>query len=132
MAKKEIANEDWTSERTAQGGWSPADHSAITWNETLAQKLKANDKKAIVDKIKWVVSAGLCSYAGHTHSSPGQPVTDITATAEKVKGDDKFVVRKDDEGVCQGQFTNNISGAVVTCACKFKVSDAGQTKFLAS
>jgi hypothetical protein len=108
------------------GPWVPASVSAMTITATESSKLSASGKAVIVSTITAALNAATgCAFPGHTFVG-GAGL--ITATATKVSSLGMAPMREGDEGLCVGGFTNNSSGASVPCACKFKITAAGQDK----
>jgi hypothetical protein len=101
----------------------------MNYIETPASKAKANSKFILINQISWIALG--CVWAGHNFVT-GASVAPILATATKCKCDNMFVLRKDDEGDCVGQFINIGTGNPAPCSCKYKIQDAGQTKAKAS
>ena len=117
----EIATENRIIEITPKGGWSPSEPLYV---ETPAIASKISGGMVLINQINWSIVG--CTFAGHTHIS-GLSAKPIMATSKKVKCNGQLVLRKNDTGTCQGIFVNNSSGSSITCACDFKISDAGQT-----
>ena len=124
MAGKEVANEDRIIQITANGAWTPGAASGMTYTETMASKAKANNKFILINQISWVAVG--CTFGPNTFVSGGS-VSPIMATSTKCKCDNIFVLRKDDQGSCNGTFKPP-SGPVIPCSCTFKIQDAGQIK----
>ena len=52
----------------------------------------------------------------------------ISATAIKCNMENTLPLRKDDSGVCNGQFVHSKSGSILNCSCRIYFSNAGQVK----
>lgn len=115
----EIANENRVISITPLGGWTPA---SPVYTEIPALFAKLSGAKILLDQITWTITG--CVLPTYSHVSGGS-LNPILSTATKVKCDGKFVLRKNDSGVCQGTFSK--SGSTVTCSCNFQITDAGQS-----
>lgn len=114
-----IANTGRTITITPQGGWTPGGPS---YTHIESGHIKLSGSKAILSQIVWTVSG--CSMGAFVGGGGGN----IQATASNVKMDGMKPMRETDEGSCSGTLKNPNTGATIPCSCKYKITNAGQSK----
>ena len=117
-----VANEDRIITIEPQGGWTPG---TPNYTEIKSDKNILSGKKALIDKISWTITG--CTFGSNVHlGGSGQ----MQSTAQKSKMESKFLMREKDEGMCNGQFQppGTPPPPPISCSCKYKISNAGQTK----
>ena len=114
---KEIANEDLEIERVSLGAWQPVGTANFTFS--VSDKFKLSTKKVLYNTISWTIMG--CVLTGKTHGG-GASSSPIISTTIKTKIENFGVLRKEDVGICTGNFEG------IPCTCNFKISNAGQTK----
>jgi len=87
--------------------------------EIEANNAKVGGKKVLLETISFTVSG--CSMGNYIGSGGGGINSSSKNKIEGLK-----VLRKDDEGVCNGTLT--YQGSTISCSCKHKIIDAGQSK----
>ncbi len=118
---KFIANIDRTITITPQPGpWVPG---TPTYIQTPGASQDApNGKSILLNSISWTMAA--CTLSGGTFVSGGSTSPITAGSLPTCAG--QAPLRVDDEGMCTGSFT--VLGVPTPCSCKFKITNAGQSK----
>lgn len=117
----EIVNEDFIMTKTPSGSWTPG---TPTYTKTLSNKMTINSKKAVLNRLSWIMSG--CTMPSYTFDNGNGS---IDKTGSKVKADSLCPLRKTDFGLCNGQFHLTASPFTpLSCSCTFTLNNAGQTK----
>jgi hypothetical protein len=121
MAQQFFANEDYRLLAIPQSSGIPS--PSPTKIENKSTKCLCMDKQTITNTLRVIYTS--CQCADHTFSfGNGQ----IQPTSTKCLCESLKPLRQNDEGICNGQFSNNKSGAVINCNCKLLVVTGGQQK----
>ncbi len=125
----EIANEDFEliAIPTSGGIGDPTKFDFSPNAGNLSEKLLLNNKKALIEKIEWIVKPETCTMPGFTHLG-STPDTYIEGSTTMCLTEDKKLLLKLDMGICQGNFANNANGLTVPCSCQIMIKNAGQEK----
>lgn len=119
-----IVNEDYTITITPNGIWIPGtpDYTIFKCN-----KLKVNNKFALIWHIIWSMTKLDCVFAPNVHLGGGGI---IMPTGIKCFTNGDNPMRCNDSGQCNGSFQP--PGAPppppILCNCNFVITDAGQNK----
>jgi hypothetical protein len=119
MSLKEVAVSGMTVGMT-----NPAITGSVSITGSASTKVKADSKGVYCgDTGVAIAGAGLGTCQGASGSG------DIKVTATKVKGENKFVLRKGDQtDTITANGTDSGTGAACTISIVVEVQDAGQTK----
>lgn len=128
-----VANNNCAFQITAGAPlWTPGSPNYV---KLQALKEKLSGASTLKGTITWTLPPGGCTWNGPTPPGPGTLVSgagSMNATSLKKKCDGQFVMRQDDQGVCNGQFIVQVpptpTPTPVPCTCTFKISNAGQIK----
>jgi hypothetical protein len=123
MALKEVANTSAVLSYSAPVTGPPA-----TFTGPPSTKVKAGGSFVHLDGVQVTIPSGVTD-GTCTTTVPG--IGNMTATASKVEGEGKPVIRKDDELTVNGITGVLSGGGACTLNVTVKVSNAGQTKVTA-
>ena len=97
---------------------------------TLANSCKLSGKKVATQKVQVTWVAPQCAYvsAGAFTFVSGAAV--LFASAQKTRANGQAVLLEGDTSDvgCIGSWTNNSTGATVSCACAMEIASAGQDR----
>jgi len=98
---------------------------------TYSTKVQWNNKRIATQQINitFTVATGGCAFTNAAHTFVTGAAF-LQASAIATRGENLPVLRKGDQSMlgCLGSWTNNSTGAAVSCACSVEVTDAGQTQ----
>jgi hypothetical protein len=117
----EIANEDYQITKTSLGAWTPGTPDYTIFKAT---KLKCNSKFVLIWHILWQITKLDCVLAGYTLTA-GAGI--IMPTGTKCFTNSDNPLRKTDNGLCNGSFSDG-HGGTVNCNCRYEITNAGQSK----
>jgi hypothetical protein len=118
-----LANEDYQLLYTPLSSAIPSQSPQKI--EQFSTKNLALTKKVLTTILTLIQSS--CTLTGATFIF-GQTVMQPTSTKCLCQSMSPF--RETDNSICQGQFVDNNSGAIIPCSCQANIQSAGQNKSL--
>ena len=110
---------------TPQGVGVPGPPAGFSWTKVTADKCKMNSEKGLLQTLSWTAAG--CTAPGGTCSGGGS----MNETAEKVTSNGQGLMRKTDNGICNGM-AQMPSAPPQATTCKVEITDGGQVKVKAT
>jgi hypothetical protein len=101
-----------------KSAWKPIEDISLASIITeKAEGITVDALQILCNQISWVIPA-VCTLDNCTHAG-GSAILPILGNSKYTTHFNKKFIMNESEGYCQGEFTNNSSGATIPCTCKF-------------